>query len=339
MEDCSGGVLVVGGVSGSDWLEDMVLVQVLQDSKGLPGQPRCRCVPVTQMLGESYSLLEGKPASAAAATSTGWDVAGGKGCMVSAGPAEDGASMGKVAGASGGPVEAGTAKGRSKVERGLPDSKGMRPFSEGCSQVVAAVHPLARRDYGGCAVGSQQLVVVGGFDGSKELLDIHVCTIAMGSSQHAEAGAPEHKLTGRVNSSISSGNGVRNKSASGQPGDGPTASSGSSSAKGSLGPLCEAVWEQVKPSNMALPVGRSHHSVCYHIGSASLLLFGGYSSQQGCLNELWQFNMVCREWWQPEVKGRILAYILDWCSCSIILTMCLQQCIIKMAMSYGLSRA
>jgi hypothetical protein len=337
-EDCLSGVLIAGGVSGSEWLEDLLLVQMQCDSGNLPGQVNATCLPVIQTLGMTYRTEEcsGTAAGLAAGSLQGTVLGGG---VVPLAAWKDRGGM--VVGESAGLKGSACADTGTSFEAGVALQGGKHMEHVRDDRREAVLHPLARRDYAGCAIGMQQLIILGGFDGSQELFDLHLCSIALdrgaaedaghrlrgpaapaatisqtqscsrvqGSLEHMEPGAPSCVSSATVAGAACDtkqqgkgtppGNTYRSSSSRGVA-DGATTESQAKSG----GTVCRAVWEQLQPSNVVRPVGRSHHTVCYHPGSSSLLVFGGYSSRLGCLNEVWQFSMVHREWWQPEIKGR-----------------------------------
>jgi hypothetical protein len=75
------------------------------------------------------------------------------------------------------------------------------------------------------------------------------------------------------------------------------ASTGSSAGRG----WCVS-WSEVAPRNRA-PLGRCHHSACWHAGSSSVVLFGGWCSGRGCLADVQVFHMQHRQFWQPPHSG------------------------------------
>lgn len=182
--------------------------------------------------------------------------------------------------------------------------------------------PLAtRRDHAACTTGSNQFVICGGFDGCRELLDVHVVTVDCSTSGTAggTGGAAFHI------------------------GSLPLADAGASTAAtASMSPQDAVQYSvlcmELVPRNRQ-PFGRSHHTAVHDPEARSLYVFGGYSSSHGAdgtlaapyatnaatgggqqgtmagtgfggnarrggvLGELWVLSFDHNEWWQPQAVG------------------------------------
>lgn len=153
--------------------------------------------------------------------------------------------------------------------------------------------PAPLRDFAACACGHSQLLVVGGLTGSGEVLDMHMCEVVACSSGSAAGGG------GSSLGTTGAGRGAAVAGAAGADAEAATCGEGS----GGLPRQWAVHWSRVLPRNAALPPARSHHSQAMHPEGRSLVMFGGYSSHAGCLNDLWLFHLDHLEWWQPETTG------------------------------------
>lgn len=136
----------------------------------------------------------------------------------------------------------------------------------------------ARRDFAACACGQNQFVVVGGYDGKCEIMDMCMFTLTLCHTNDSPGQyVAAHSCT------------VNNSTA---------VASTTSSLR------VQACCHKVTARNRLLPAARSHHSLCYHADGKSLVLFGGYSSSVGCLNCVWLYHMEHMEWWQPDTTGK-----------------------------------
>ena len=67
----------------------------------------------------------------------------------------------------------------------------------------------------------------------------------------------------------------------------------------------QLAWTRLAASN-SVPA-RTQHTACYHPQSDVVLIFGGYSSTHGHLNDLWVLNLRAGELWQPRDHGHVPA--------------------------------
>lgn len=139
--------------------------------------------------------------------------------------------------------------------------------------------PAAVRDFAACACGHNQFVVAGGFNGDQQTLDLQLCVLTHTNQQ-------EDCKTG----------------------DEPGTSSNQLSKQHDISNTMlwcrgwSATWQVLQPRNRS-PVGRCHHSICHYAAGRSLVVFGGWTNRQGCLNDVWLFHQDHMEWWQPEIAG------------------------------------
>lgn len=166
-------------------------------------------------------------------------------------------------------------------------------------------HGLGRKpqpvvDFAACECGPSGFVVVGGFDGKEASMQIQRCTTTQAhntsssSSKQSAAAAASHDTPEDAPAA------VRNHAHHGdhrvqqqQPQQSPEAAWAAS---------WECIWDVLVPHTRS-PVGRCHHSCCWHAPSRSLVAFGGYTDRQGCLNDVAVFSMDHCEWWQPQCTG------------------------------------
>jgi len=168
--------------------------------------------------------------------------------------------------------------------------------SASAARVVHSSIPVPVCDFAACVCGPGAFMVVGGFDGQHPTLQLQRCTLS--HSQEAAA------ATATAAASLPEG------------GASPTAAAAGSGSAWSQAWRCR--WDLIQPQTRS-PTGRCHHSSCWHAESRSVLVFGGYASRQGCLNDVQVFNMDHMEWWQPGDSGWLLiqtaTHTICWKSC------------------------
>jgi hypothetical protein len=176
--------------------------------------------------------------------------------------------------------------------------------------------PVPVCDFAACECGPAAFVVVGSFDGSSASMQLQRCVLTFSSSTAAQPAA-----TAAVNASSTqqhaATDGISKVPAAPQPHQPEDSiagkdhkaacSTGKQQQQQQLSVLewassWRCTWEVLQPRTRS-PVGRCHHSCCWHAASRSLVVFGGYASRQGCLNDVQVFNLDHREWWQPEYTG------------------------------------
>jgi Galactose oxidase, central domain len=64
-------------------------------------------------------------------------------------------------------------------------------------------------------------------------------------------------------------------------------------------------WQGVALGN-GVPA-RTQHTACYHKATHSVFIFGGYSTSQGYLNDLWVLDLGSGEFWKPADTGDVPA--------------------------------
>lgn len=162
-----------------------------------------------------------------------------------------------------------------------------------------------RRDHAACVTSPNQFVIVGGFDGKTELMDIHAVTVRAAGGLRPDRSRPSAIL-------------LKHRAITGhmwQPPASIMAASHNHDNHNAWLPVCSpaedsvgwaATVRLVAPRNRT-PAGRSHHTVTPHAAGRSLYVFGGYSSSRGVTGELWTFHMDHHEWWQPNTTGELAA--------------------------------
>lgn len=199
---------------------------------------------------------------------------------------------------------------------------------QGSSHSGAESLPVPVCDFAACECGPASFLISGGFDGSSVTLQLQLCTLRRCSSsssrqQQTHVSAAEHQM-GVCSPAPTSTDPASGKQ-SGQ--DAPldrassrthpvtahpctaqpvqTADSGSATQDTDVREWAQAwccSWELLRPRTRT-PPGRCHHSCSWHAGSQSLVVFGGYNSHQGCLDDLHVFSMLHQAWWQPVQSG------------------------------------
>jgi hypothetical protein len=149
------------------------------------------------------------------------------------------------------------------------------PSGRQAQSPLAPPPPPHLRDFAGCPVGPHQFLVHGGFDGASETAATYLYSVyrldASSSATHAET-ATLHAAT--------------------------AAPALASPQRASF----SATWQLVEPRNRP-PPPRSHHSCAFSRPLNSVVVFGGYASGRGLLNEVWAFSLDHLEWFQPETSG------------------------------------
>lgn len=199
---------------------------------------------------------------------------------------------------------------------GLETCASLEPLSLDLSALPGGVLPGPRRDSATCPAGPSCFAVLGGFDGSAEVMDMLVvevslacwgpCVPWLGDLPWCLAATPRHTLQ------VAPAPGSLQSLHAAGPGD----------PAPSLNKRLQGRVQWVEPRTGRSPRGRSHHSACYHAAGRSLIVFGGYSSAAareagsgsgvaggaslGHLAELWVFNLDTQEWWMPEPVGECL---------------------------------
>lgn len=138
--------------------------------------------------------------------------------------------------------------------------------------------PRAVRDFAACACGQNQFVVSGGFDGKLDAIHLQLCVL---EHREVHAGTQRDSVSRKQSTSPATHPGVND--------------------------WCQgwvAKWSLLQPRNPG-PIGRCHHSMCYYAAGRSLVLFGGWTNRQGCLNDVWLFHQDHMEWWQPDATGQL----------------------------------
>eukprot|EP00878_Enallax_costatus_P020198 GHUV01021343.1.p1 GENE.GHUV01021343.1~~GHUV01021343.1.p1 ORF type:complete len:297 (+),score=106.96 GHUV01021343.1:284-1174(+) len=136
--------------------------------------------------------------------------------------------------------------------------------------------PIAVRDFAACACGHNQFIVTGGFDGEQQTMDLQLCVLTRSQRQQAVHQA-----------------------------DDVTSKAPDSNSSDHVGTWCggwSATWQMLQPRNRS-PTGRCHHTVCHYAEGRSLVVFGGWTNRQGCLNDVWLLHQDHLEWWEPECTG------------------------------------
>lgn len=187
--------------------------------------------------------------------------------------------------------------------------------SSGCcvqSVTVAGSCPVPVCDFAACECGPASFVVVGGFDGSAVTapLLLQRCVLTRDSLPECSAATTAAAdSTASVACSSSAAAAAAAGSSTGVPARGcgipSTAGQQLSSAAWAAGWQC--TWDVLQPRTRS-PKGRCHHSCCWHAGSGSLVVFGGYAG--GCLSDVQVFNLKHMEWWQPQRAGACKADLL-----------------------------
>lgn len=186
-----------------------------------------------------------------------------------------------------------------------PCQQGDNREGAGSSRIGSLPVPVC--DFAACECGQAAFVVVGGFDGQSASMQLQQCTLVYVGSTEQQA----------ADTAQSEGSGRRSCSSKDQP---STTATTAAIAAGAVQD-CEGQqkqqeqltaeawsrrwrcsWQILQPRTRS-PVGRSHHSVCWHAASRSLIVFGGYANRQGCMDDVQVYNMDHREWWQPEQTG------------------------------------
>lgn len=169
------------------------------------------------------------------------------------------------------------------------------------AQVVNSSLPVPVCDFAACECGAAAFMVVGGFDGQHPTMQLQMCTL----SRSQEAAAATATAAARRRSKPDAG-------------ASPTATAAATGSAWSQGWRCR--WDLIQ-ARTRTPPGRCHHSSCWHAESRSVLVFGGYASRQGCLNDVQVFNMDHMEWWQPGDSGWCLGLIQN-AAHSLLTTLC-----------------
>eukprot|EP00879_Flechtneria_rotunda_P015907 GHRR01016635.1.p1 GENE.GHRR01016635.1~~GHRR01016635.1.p1 ORF type:complete len:1115 (+),score=388.60 GHRR01016635.1:222-3566(+) len=153
--------------------------------------------------------------------------------------------------------------------------------------------PLPVRDFAACVCSSNQFVVSGGFDGHTERLDLQLCVL----QRQAAAVAADSGASQLCGSTASQHSNAAAKQEASDESNNDTGSSGCTSE-------WVASWQLVQARNR-VPLGRCHHSICFYSRDRSLVVFGGWASRRGCLNDLWLFHLDHMEWWQPDTNDSL----------------------------------
>jgi hypothetical protein len=163
-------------------------------------------------------------------------------------------------------------------------------------ETSALVGPCQRRDFAACAAGPARFLLHGGFlgaAGGEEASDIWICDLER-CGPSACPGTPQGEAW----------------RARWRPGRG-------GSVDGAAAAAAQA------------PMGRSHHSLCYCGASRRAVLFGGYRSGAGCLNDLWVWSPDDSRWWQPGAAGARITCLLSTDSALTVVSHCAAHCVAK----------
>jgi hypothetical protein len=225
-------------------------------------------------------------------------------------------------------------------------STAQQQHSERAFQEEQDHKPQPAVDFAACACGSSGFVVVGGFNGKEASMQIQRCTLAQAHrsssssssgrdgmmprqgrpTSHAPAacstpgaaapGVGMSRSTAAAPSSSSQQAATAVTAAIGSAPEGAPAaasnhahghdSSQQQSPEAAWAASWECTWDVLVPRTRS-PVGRCHHSCCWHAPSRSLVVFGGYSDRRGCLDDVAVFSMDHCEWWQPQCTGAYAA--------------------------------
>jgi hypothetical protein len=168
-------------------------------------------------------------------------------------------------------------------------------------------------DFAACECGPAAFVVVGGFDGSSASMQLQRCVLnfsrssttqlAAADAQHATS--TEHVATNNSSRVLPAAQPHQHETSASDTKHNAACHTGKQQQQQHVTDWAASwrcTWEVLQPRTRS-PVGRCHHSCCWHAASCSLVVFGGYASRQGCLEDVQVYNLDHREWWQPEHTG------------------------------------
>lgn len=182
-------------------------------------------------------------------------------------------------------------------QQGSAEAAGMLQACDGSGSnggsTAASIMPSPLRDFAACECGPTAFIVTGGFSSSSsEVMQLQMCTLRQ------QPLLPEQQQQQ-----------LPNLAAAAEPGRSApaaatitTATSASSISNSQWLRGWAAQWSTLQPRNRS-PPGRCHHSACWHAGSSSVVVFGGWASRQGCLGDVQVYQVQHNEWWQPGDAG------------------------------------
>jgi hypothetical protein len=175
--------------------------------------------------------------------------------------------------------------------------------------------PVPVWDFAACECGPSAFVVVGGFDSSSASMQLQRCVLTYSRSSTLQGAAAAAQSATSMRRTATSGSSLRvPEAAQPQQHETPNADNHHDAACHTAKQQQQqqsvtewaaswaCTWEVLQPQTRS-PVGRCYHSCCWHAASSSLVVFGGYASRQGCLNDVQVYNLGHREWWQPGYTG------------------------------------